>query len=276
MAKYKSNVVETVHYVEIPLAVASPEVDEFKKSAPTWLKLPVDVHVFDFKNVDKLTSQFYEHFLNFKKTAQSKNAQVISINFKPRILEKIVEDGQDSNFGYVKSVSAAQPTGSKDSVAEVRNWLVKYLVTASRLAMNTMFNTTVAADENFRENAKDFQPEKYPKVAFVSANSRLVKAHFRLYFEQSTLVELTKLMIKRSVPDEETINSTATELLNLIYGGAKSNLNNDRGYDLPNAIPTLIPNSKAISSRSTNLKELCVIPFVTPLGSYFLEIDFGV
>ncbi len=257
--------------------MAEAESGQLQGLAEKWAKLPVEVHVFDFKNVENVDPHFYDHFISFKKMAQAKNTQVISINFRPRMLEKIKKEGREKTLGYVASIDAVQPSGAKDSDTEVRNWLVKYLVAASRSAMNTMFNTTVAADENYRENIKAFRLDEFYRIAYVEAKGRLISARFYLCFDKKTLEALTRIFLpSTTIPlDDELISSTATELLNLMYGVAKSKINDERAYDLPNAIPVLISPSEAAKGRAADAKNICVIPFATPVGSYYLEIDFS-
>ena len=240
------------------------------------MKLPVEVHVFDFKNVEVVSNSFFEVFLKFKKNLLAKNIQVVSLNFKPHILEVLKKEGQDKALGATQGLDALSSAPPKEAELDTRNWLIKYLVAASRSAMNTMFNTTVAADENYRESVKNFRLDQFDRIAFVEANSGKAKGKFYLCFDNKTLEALTRITIKNPniLLDEELTSSTATELLNLIYNGAKSKINDERGYDLPNTIPTLIAPTEAQKLRLEDLKNVFVIPFATPVGTYYLEIDF--
>ena len=277
MSAYKSTVIQTVHYVEVPFIVARTESEQFKQKVSNWLGLAVNTHVFDFKNVEKIDDSFSDNFQIFKTAAQAKNCSVISVNFRPKVLEGIKRKGHEKIFGYVSSFDSIASTAPRDTAAETRNWVIKYLVAASRDAMNIMFNTTVAADENYRESVKDFGPEKFHRVAFVGIKSAKFTADLRLYFEKSVLSQLATLSLggNAALIDDEVIDSTATELLNLIYGSAKSKINDARGYNLPNAIPTLITAAQVAETRSKDPKRVAIIPFVTPIGAYYLEVDLG-
>jgi hypothetical protein len=274
VAAFKSTVVQTVHYVEVPEA----ESADFHDKVGAWLGLAVNTHVFDFKNVANIGESFSQEFQKFKSAALAKNCNVISVNFRPTVLDGLRRRGQEKMFGYIGGiVDGVQKRTTADTPAEIRSWIIKYLVAASRDAMNIMFNTTVAADENYRENLKDFAAIAFYCAALVNVKSSTFTATLRLYFDKEVLRGLTALTLRSSTVliDDEVIDSTATELLNLIYGGAKSKINDDRGYNLPNAIPTLITPKAAAEARSNDFKQLTVIPFVTPIGAYYLEIDFG-
>ena len=277
MSAYKSTVIQTVHYVEVPLSVATEGAEPFDKQANNWLQLAVNTHVFDFKNVEKIDDTFSDHFQKFKKAALTKNCNVISVNFRPSVLERLRLKGQENIFGYVTSIDSAQNKTTGDTSLEIKNWFIKYLVAASRDAMNIMFNTTVAADENYRESRKDFRPEQFYRISWVQISSANLTARLRLYFDKETLVALTKIPLQSSLVaiDDEITDSTAMELLNLIYGGAKSRINDDRGYNLPTAIPKLMNPEQAASERAQAFTSSNIVPFVTPVGAYYLEIDFG-
>jgi CheY-specific phosphatase CheX len=84
-------------------------------------------------------------------------------------------------------------------------------------------------------------------------------------------------MLNGAPVDEETVESMASELLNLIYGQAKSHLNDQEGFSLPAAIPRLVRKDQFTSiRRSDSAQHLSILPLVTPLGSFYVEVDTGV
>lgn len=276
MSEYRSKVLNTIHYVEVPFATNHCEVEKFASQAKDWLNLPVDIHVFDLKNVKLIDDSFYMTFQKFKDAAEIKKHQVVSINIGPALLAELKARGKEKTFAQVKNLNLAQKPKAKDYQVDVNLWVVKYSVVAARAAMNIMFNTTVAADENYRENYKNLDPEKFYRVAHMHIKGPTVSAEFRLLFDKKTLEALTRIYLPSgTLLDEEITDSTALELLNLIYSGAKSKLNEDRGYNLPTAIPTLEQISKSSEKMKRDINNLFLIPMATPVGTYYLEIDFS-
>ncbi len=277
MQPFSNTVLATINHISLPSQLDGDDPKAFAAICAEWCLLPVQIHVLDFKGVEKIMPSFYPLATKFKKDAELRRTKLISINVSPRILERLKVDGMDLNFGYMKDTNLAHKPASKDTLEEARTWMIKYAVEAGRAAMNMMFNTTVAADENYRETPKDFRPEKFYKVAIIRGDSPRFKAVFRLFFERSTLEALTKTIADSTGTevDQELLLSTATELLNIIYTSVKSKVNDERGYDLPPAIPALLDPVQAAQDKGIMGRGASWVPFVTPLGAYYLQIELG-
>jgi chemotaxis protein CheX len=61
------------------------------------------------------------------------------------------------------------------------------------------------------------------------------------------------------------------ELLNIIYGQAKTELNAGLGLDLPPALPTVLRGEK-LSLRQNSSAPVVVLPFQSDLGIFHVEI----
>lgn len=267
-------VIEKINHISLPAAINKDVAKDLETAATAWIELPVQIHVFDFRMVGKVHSSIYAPMAKFKKDLEKQNkGKVISINLRPDVLRQVQSDGMTAAIGYVKQLANIEKAKNKDSAGEMRTWMIKYLIDAARDAMNTMFSVTVAADDKYSENHSDFGADRFFKVAAISAQSPLMKARLRLYFEKPCLEGLAKVISNNETADDELVSSTASELLNLIYGAAKSKLNNDRGYDFSPAIPVVIPVAQALTERKAQPAQLSLIPFVTPLGSYYLEVE---
>jgi hypothetical protein len=270
-----NTVLASINHISLPSDVSSDDAKVLEAAVTAWLDLPVQIHVFDFKGVQKLHRAFYPPTAKFKKDAESKQTKLISINLSPEILAQIKADGVERAFGYMKNLNFNNRPASRDSLEETRTWLIKYAINSGRAAMNMMFNTTVAADENYRETPKDFAPDKFFKVAVIHAESPRFSAAFRLYFEKATLEALARVTAEtaRTEVDQELLLSTASELLNIIYTSVKSKVNDERGYQLPPALPALVDPAQLAQEKGLVDHHASWIPFVTPLGAYYLQID---
>jgi hypothetical protein len=274
-----NTVLATINHIALPEQVQDAEVNELDSVAVKWPMLPVHIHVLDFKGVKKLHKAFYKVAARFKKEAESKNAKVISVNFRPEILEQVIQDGMENALGHSKNMTLAQHlhahTASQDSLMQTRSWIVKYAVEAAREAMSIMFETTIAGDENYRETPKNISTSSFYKVAVVQGHSPKVKSTFRLYFERETLEALTRTVSPTpEILDEELLLSIPTELLNIIYTSVKSRMNDERGYDIPPGIPTLV-DPKQLALEHSGFRDKSWIPLVSPLGPYYLQIELG-
>lgn len=269
--------IEKIHHITLPTVIDRDSVKTLETNLAEWMELAgVQLHVFDFRFTAKVHPSLYGHMARFRKESEKKKVRVVSINLKPEVLRQLQNDGVDGALGYLKDLKFGDKEKSKDSPEEIKLHLNKYLINSAQVAIKTMFNTTAAANEQPSEKNEDFKPERFFRVAVVDSNGPTINSRFRLYFEKSCLDGLVSAITGAAVQpsDQELIDSTASELLNLIYGTAKSKLNDDRNYNLPPAIPVMIPVPQAFNERA-NKPGLNVISFTTPHGAFFLEFQLA-
>jgi CheY-specific phosphatase CheX len=274
---FTNNIIATINYIECPTDISSTASKDFESKTSAWCDLPTKIHALDFRRAKKVSPSFYQQIWNFQKSLEKKGIRLVSINITSDLEVQLKKDGVLEQFGLIRDFKSINHFVQKNSNHDdVRQTLVKYLVESGRHAMETLFQVTVAADENYLENLREFKIENFHRASTIAVASPFIKAEFRLYFPKDTLIKLTQQMVGEIYTEEETLNSTVTELLNMIYGGAKSKLNDDKAYNLPAAIPTLVLKEGIAKLRRTqDLRQLVVIPYASPLGTYYLEVDFG-
>ncbi len=270
----QNTVLAHVNLIDLPGHVRAADATQFDRSSSKWPDLPVRIHVLDFKAVEALDSAFYSSAERFKRQVEAKNSKVVSINFRPEILTQVIKDGKEITLGHVRNLSLSQSVKVDDSNEEAKTWMIKYSVQAARQAMDTMFNTTVAADENYREMPPSLADANFFKVATIDGFGVKRQSIFRLYFQRQTLESLTRTVLGPGGGpiDEETLLSIPCELLNIIYTSVKSRLNDERGYDLPPAIPKLLDPDRAPPTLGRG-HNTSWIPMITALGAFYLQIE---
>ncbi len=70
----------------------------------------------------------------------------------------------------------------------------------------------------------------------------------------------------------EEIEDAAGEILNIIYGQAKAELNDQKGYQLKKAIPTVLTADK-LKIRQQGPGPVVVLPFDSQAGKFHIEIE---
>lgn len=269
---FNNSVVSTINYVNLPEKLSKEHVKEFEKTAAEWLGLPVQIHVFDFKNVVNLHVSFYPKVIAFKKQLESQGkAKLISINIREEVLTRLKNAGMDGAIGYVKNLKLENQKPFKDKPDEVKKWLKQYLIEASRNAIETMYRTTLTGDDKFQGKIQTLPPEDFFKVAKMQSVGPVLNLTFRIYFGKPTLEAFAQVLFPGN-NEPDVLDSMTTELLNMTYTAAKSKLNDDRGYQMPSSLPELVEAKNAIKDHGAG--EAIVIPLSTPLGKYYLEVEF--
>ena len=67
------------------------------------------------------------------------------------------------------------------------------------------------------------------------------------------------------------MEDAAAEVLNIVYGQAKTELN-EKGYDLPRAFPQVLTGEQ-IQRQATRLEKTMVLPLTCTAGMFYIEIE---
>lgn len=267
---------ESVNHVTFPREVTKETVREFDQLTVSWVNLKVQLHVLDLNQVARLHTSFFPKAVQFRKKVEEKSGcRMVSINAAPNIVEQMRNAGVLSALGYLKNNNQVRKEKNEDTDAETREWIAKSLIESSRKAMTVMFKTTADIDEKFKDTIKNLHPERFSRISMIISVGPSARLTVRLYFEKPVLTKL----IQQAMPDvtevdETVLDSMATELLNITYNSAKSILNDERGYQMPVGMPSLVTPAQALSQRFGHWRDSRVIPIITPLGTYYVELEF--
>jgi chemotaxis protein CheX len=119
---------------------------------------------------------------------------------------------------------------------------------------------------------KGTHPE--PQVALtgiIGMMSDQFNGNIHLSFTESAFLAIMGKMLGeefKTITDE--LSSGASEMLNIIYGSAKTVLNK-QGYNIRTAIPTVI-RGHDLRIKTVSPSPTLILPFKTPFGDFFLEI----
>jgi hypothetical protein len=270
-------VVERIHYISVPPAVADAAVQQLLPALVEWERLPVDTHVLDFKLTTTLSDGFLNALRGFAEKLRSKNMQLISLNMTENLFRRVKSAGADGFINRVKNQNGTEGEGRQLSDIEKRRLLFKYLAEGAYKAVEVALGSTVSCDENYSIKPESLPLDKFDLVSVLTIRSDFMKADFRLCSTLPVIEKLTRAMLGgEATIDTDLIEGTPTELLNMIYGFAKSNLNDKENFRLPMGIPTLLRKSDFSQIRRSPTSQITIMPMVTPMGPFYIEVDFGV
>ncbi|NJL24605.1 MAG: hypothetical protein HC902_05165 [Calothrix sp. SM1_5_4] len=271
-----STVLEGVNYITFGGSLSPEDARLFDRRVPQWCALPIDLHVIDLKGIRTLPDGFCRSVSRFSGLLTGRNARLVTLHLDESLFHEITRLGYASSFNRV--VSLAEDLVPRKDIGEqdLRRLLHKYLVRAAYSAVEITCNSTVSCDENYVTDPARLPLDEIDLISLIDVRSEFLTAQFRLYSSSAVLEQLAIGMLgKKSLVDNAVIESMATELLNLIYGGAKSTLNDAESFRLPPAIPRLLRKPDLHRIKRSSAANLTVLPLVTPMGSFFVEIDYG-
>lgn len=255
----------------VPVEAITALIEDMRK----WAKLEVHMHVMDFNNLKTAPEELFRAIQGFEVLLKLKNLNMLSINIDDAIANEIETLRLESTFGRTLELAKSDPTKAKPfSEAKHKKTLLKYLVNAAHEAVQITLQSTVAVDENYLSKADAMPLHEIDIVSLVPVNNDFMKGEFRLCSSTRVLERFAHAMLgKETVVDAELIESMAQELLNMIYGHAKSNLNDKEAFRLPSAIPRILRKKDFDRIKRSGPAKLTIMPMVTPMGSFYIEVD---
>ncbi len=271
-----SQTLEGIHYVKCPLAVSEVLVSQLIEDFKKWAELPVHLHVIDFGNMPQASVAFLKSFQDFSAQVRARGAELISINMSEPVRREVKKLGMDTTFNRIQNYPGDLYRKKIIPDMEKKRLLFKYLAQAAYVAIEVTLNSTVSCDENYSTKFESIPAGDIDLVTVISINTDFIQAEFRLCSSKKVLRKFAAAMLGNAVAiDEELVESMALELLNMVYGHAKSNLNDKEGFHMPPAIPRLIRKPEFHRIKRSGSPLLTVMPMVTPMGSFYIEVDFA-
>jgi hypothetical protein len=272
-AKITAQVLEQLHYINFPAMPSIEDVAYLEGQIPAWTALPVALHILDLKGMTRGTEPFFRAIKAF--AGKLKAGQLVCLNVGEDLQREIAARKLQSTF----NTRSLQDLDSRKPIedGELRRLLIRYLIRAAYSAVEVALNSTVSCDENYLARIDKVPFNEFDLISVVDVRGDFLNAQFRLCASKAVLERLAARMLgATTVIETDMIESMALELLNLIYGHAKSNLNDQEGFRLPSAIPQLLKkNQFGQIKRSTSPADISILPLVTPMGAFYVEIDFG-
>lgn len=109
-------------------------------------------------------------------------------------------------------------------------------------------------------------------IGVISLISRIYEGSISLCFPKETFIAIcNKLFGETHTEINGEIEDAAGELLNMIFGTAKAQLNSKFDYQIPKALPAVISGQRLKLTQSTG--PTIVLPFTSEVGDFHLEIE---
>ncbi len=270
-----SRTLQGVHYIKLPSVVTDSALVGLIETFKHWSALKVEMHDLDFGKLTKAPAGFYRLLQTFEVQLKQNNLKMLSINMDEAVNDQIHQMSLQSTFNQTRE-SAKVDLNKKFGDSKSKKLLFKYLVNAAYEAVHLTLRSTVSCDENYFSKIESLPLNEIDLISVVPVNNEFMRAEFRLCSSVKVLERFAHAMLgKDQLVDSDLVESMALELLNMIYGHAKSNLNDKEKFRLPSVIPRIVRKKDLGRIKRSSHPELTIMPMVTPMGSFYIEIDFG-
>jgi chemotaxis protein CheX len=236
-----------------------------------WLLSPVQVHVLDFKEVTEFRVPAYRQFLLFNQTLKSNNKRFFYMNANQRIKSQLAQDGLGAIFIDIKNLDEAlvkNRVGGYVPVIDAE--FLNPFISATKMVLETQANTPVTSGK--ARVKKDDEQHELGIVGVISLVNPVSTGSISICFPTKVFLKIYENMvgeIHTSITRET--EDAAGELLNIIFGQAKSVLNDEKGHHLERCIPTIMAGDKLRLHHQTR-NPVIILPFESAAGAFHLEI----
>lgn len=272
-----SKTVQGIHYIKFPSEVTDSVVPKLIEDFKEWSKMPVQVHVLDFGRLETAGEDFYRAIQGFEVLLKLRNLKMLSINVSEAVNSAIEQMRLESTFNRLQEEERIVPKKKWMTQGALKKMLFKHLVRSAHKSVEVTLQSTVSCDENYLSKVEQIPYDKVDLICVISAKNEFISADFRLLSSFKVLDRFAQQMLGKDVEvDGEMRDSMASELLNMIYTQAKSALNDEEEFRLPGGIPKVFHKPAFGQIKRSKSSDLSLMPMVTPLGTFVIEVDFGV
>lgn len=270
MGSFRSEELDKVLKVSCPLNLDATAARDFAEQSKNWLQSTMRHYVIDLNGVIHISRDFYQALIQLKTALKRDQKSIYSINLSAEINKQIKIDGVEQAFNPIKSLEVLSDksvtSGNSFNVA-----LINPFLAGAQKTLEVQCMTTASPGKPYLKT-KDM-----PDVAIAGVLT-LISNEFTgsivLCFSQKVFLKIYENMFGEK-HDQITaeIEDAAGELLNIIYGMAKMELN-PTGFNFQKAFPTVLTGEK-MRIRQNSAKPAVVIPFETAAGPFHIEIEFN-
>lgn len=262
--------------IQMPKVIDQAWAEEFSKQSSTWLLKPTPGYLFNCADLLEFKSQAYRQFVLFAKVCRDSQKRICSLYMNDRIQRQIAADGLIQCFNPVgpdelSRKNASAELRSKKKVFDVS--LINPFVESTRKTLELQARTPSTPGKPYLLPVDDKTNDPPISVAgVITIATAQLKGSVTLTFSERVILGIYENMFgEKHAAINSEVEDAVGELLNIIYGGAKSVLNHEAGFDLQPALPTVLSGEK-LKIRQRTRGKILILPFGTGMGPFHLEV----
>lgn len=249
--------------IELPASVDPAFAEIFEVECKGWLVNPASLYVLDFKHVLAIRPGAYRALLGFARLVRQGDKRIASRNMRGEVLQQLKTEGLLSTFNPVASTAAAK---CERLDVTLINPFVSAVVDTLKIQART--ESQPGKPCLVRGCDREANPET-AVVGLIEVGTQDFQGAIALLFTAPVILKIYENMLdeKLEAVTPELCDATA-ELLNIIYGTAKTQLNQNANFQLKTALPKVVTSEPAVGPKA----KILVLPFESAAGSFRLEI----
>lgn len=245
--------------VKLPKTLDQITIDAVKKQYPELLTSS-EVW-FDFFHVSAVAKSFYPTLHAFRKEIVDAGIYFKSVNLSMAVKNQFVQSGTYSFLNF-----STQHKKTLLDVAFVQPFID---TTINVLQVQSSVKADMLAPYL---KSPETSPAQIDIAGVISIVSDVFIGTISLCFPKTTFLEICfNLFGERQEEINPETEDAAAEILNMIFGGAKAELNKNKNYNIQKALPTIIRGESIQVSQTTGAT--MILPFSSDAGDFHIEIE---
>lgn len=254
--------------IGFPPIVDVKVAQKFTAESTSWLLGSAKMIVFDFAATTKIKNAAYRAFVNFHQLIAKSEIGHESWNLNTAIQKQVKADGLFDVFNPV-----AKTKGKASSKNPFDLTLANAFCEATKktLEVQAQMKVTILKPKLVKIDDKTSNPD-VSIAGVLNLATEKFNGSLTIAFTSATFLKVYERMVGETHTEiSAEIEDAAGEILNIIYGTAKSELNQLPGYNLQPMLPTIMSGEKLKIRQRTN-QLIVQLPFESDLGTFFVEI----
>lgn len=249
------------------------DVQTFSLMSAEWLKVDAEKIVFDLSETKTISDKMYRVIAQFYQNLKKANKILYTVGVSETLRRRFQADGIADMFNMKANLDAVKAHNAK-----VASSIKSEFVTALANSVVEIFKiqTSTAVKVLKPKLKSDAGESSYDIVSVISLQSDQFQGTIALCFTKETYLNIYNVMLAESAVEINDENRDAAgELLNMIFGMAKSKIMNDKNLSIQKAIPTVLSGQK-ITMQANSSEVGLVIPMESSAGPLTMEVSFSV
>ena len=269
MSQYQTEEKDGVLVVTCPTTIELDDAAAMEAMVKTWLVNSAKLHVLDFKNVVLVKPTAYRTFVIYNQQLKANGKMLFVINVEAKIMTQFKQDGLTSVFIPAASLEDAKKKAAP-SRAAVDVDFINPFISAARNVLETQAQVTLHPGKPVLKKAEERIPMEIAGVIAMSCQE--FTGSINLCFKAEVFLKIYESLTgEKHTTINTEIEDAAAELLNIIFGQAKTVLNDQKGYNIERALPAVLTGEK-LRLHHMSRSPAIVIPFESSVGPFHLEI----
>lgn len=256
--------------LHLPEVVDVVDYNAAEADLRTLLNKPCKVAVVDFSKVNDIKPSAHRLLNLVESGFRGAKKKVFWLSTPSPILAHLREGGHVAMAPTVTTLESALKHVRTKTGTQLDVDFVGPFIAATKKVLEVQAQTRLMQGKAFLRQASEELPVDI--AGLLEINSPNFRGTIALLFRGDTIRAICEAMFGEKYPEiNDEVKQAAGELLNIIYGQARKVLNEERGYQLEMAIPSVLVKDQATRFRSGRGSAI-LLPFEGAVGKFHLEI----